>query len=158
MRPRTSWRRPTNNSPDARHRNLVGPNTAFVVLILGLLGIYAELVWPGRVIPGVLGLGSAVAGAFFLFREPLSLPGVALLAVAAGLLAAEALWGPYFLLGSSGAIALAAGFSLLLPEPRRIAPGLCIPLTLVFGAVTTSLAAAAKKARRNKRADIPLRK
>jgi membrane-bound serine protease (ClpP class) len=132
----------------------MGPNTAFVLLILGMLGIYAELVWPGRVIPGILGLGGAVAGAYFLFRPPLSAEGIGLLMAGAVLLIGEALGGPYFLPGSLGTLALTAGFCLMLEPPRRLEPALAIPIALVFGACSLLLATSAKRARRNKWSDL----
>ena len=132
---------------------ILGTNTAFVLLMLGISGIYAELVWPGRVIPGVVGLGGALAGAYFLFRPPLDAPAIALLVAALALLAGEALWGPYLLLGSLGVIALVAGFFLLDP-PRRIEPALGVPVSLVFGVFSMLLAASAKRARRNKRSGL----
>jgi membrane-bound serine protease (ClpP class) len=158
-RPGSIWPSPARNRVEPpQPEQGVGLNTAFVLLIFGLLGIYAELVWPGRVIPGALGLGATVAGAYFLFRPPLNSWGVALLALGAALLFAEALWGPYFLAGVPGAAALSAGFYLLLVPPRRIVPVLAIPVSLVFGAVSIFLAVEAKRARRNKWADLTSRK
>jgi membrane-bound serine protease (ClpP class) len=132
----------------------VGPNAAFLLLIFGVLGIYCEFIWPGRVIPGVAGAAAALAGAFFLFRGPLQVSGLVLLAAGIVLLAAETLAGPYYLLGSFGSIALTAGFALLLSSPRRLSMILAIPMAAVLGGVTTFLAAAAKRARRNKWSDI----
>jgi membrane-bound ClpP family serine protease len=128
----------------------VGPNGAFLLLIFGLLAIYCELIRPGIVLPGVLGAASALAGAYFLFRESLQITGLALLAVAILLLIAEAFTAPYFLLGTLGTIALTAGFGLLLPGSRRIATALGIPVSAVFGIITTLLASVAKRAHRNK--------
>lgn len=92
----------------------------------------------------------ALAGAYFLFRGPFEIAGVVLLAIGVALLIAEALAAPYFVLGTLGSIALTAGFALLLPDRSRIAPGLAIPISALFGAVTTLLASIAKRARRNK--------
>ena len=128
----------------------MGPNGAFLLLVFGLLGVYCEFIWPGRVIPGVLGAAMALAGAYFLFRGPLQIAGLALLGIGVVLLIAEALAAPYFLLGTLGSIALTAVFALLLPDARRIAPGLAIPVSALFGALTTLLASFAKRARRNK--------
>lgn len=132
----------------------VGPNTAFVLLIFGILGIYGELIRPGRVVPGVMGAAAAVTGSYFLFRWPLEIGGIALLSAGALLLIGEACWGPYLVMGALGAIALTAGFSLLLPGPRRILPELAIPLSAVFGILSALLASGAKRARRNKWADL----
>jgi membrane-bound serine protease (ClpP class) len=132
----------------------VGPNTAFVLLILGVVGIYCELIWPGRVAPGVIGAAAAVTGSYFLFRWPLERSGLVLIGAGALFLIAEACWGRYLLLGALGAIALTAGFCCLLPGPRRIVPELAIPLSAIFGLLSAFLAAAAKRARRNKWADL----
>jgi membrane-bound ClpP family serine protease len=132
----------------------VGPNTAFVLLIFGVLGIYCELIWPRRVAPGVMGAAAAVTGSYFLFRWPLEIAGLVLLSAGALFLIAEACWGGNLLLGALGAIALTAGFCLLLPTPRRIVPELAIPLSAMFGLLSALLASRAKRARRNKWADL----
>ena len=131
-----------------------GPNTAFVALIVGALGIYVELIWPGKVIPGVSGSAAALMGAYFLFREPLQAAGVALLAAAGLFFIGEVFWGPCFALGAPGIACLASGFCLLLAPPKRIEPLLAIPVSLVFGVATVALACGVKRARRNKWADI----
>jgi membrane-bound ClpP family serine protease len=132
----------------------VDPNTAFVLLIFGALGIYSELIWPGRVAPGVVGAAAAVTGSYFLFRWPLEIAGLVPLGAGALLLIAEACWGRYLVLGALGALALTAGFCLLLPPPRRIVPELAIPLAAIFGALSAILASGAKRARKNKWADL----
>lgn len=128
----------------------MGPNGAFLLLIFGLLGVYCELIRPGRVIPGVLGVAAALAGAYFLFGGSLRMAGLVLLGIGVLLLMAEALAAPDLLLGILGTIALTAGFVVLLPHSRQIAPGLAIPVSALYGALTTVLASIAKRARRNK--------
>jgi len=128
----------------------VSPNGAFLLLVFGLLGIYCELIWPGRVLPGVLGAAAVLAAAYFLVHESLQWTGLVLLAGATLLLLSEALGGPFFVLGFLGTIALTAGFVLLLPDSRRINPEIAIPVSVAFGTVTTLLASVAKRARRNK--------
>lgn len=132
----------------------VGPNTAFVLLIFGFFGIYAEFLRPGRLFPGLAGAASAITGAFFLFASPFSTSGLLLLSTAALLLAAEAFFGPYFLFGALGAVTLMAGFYFLIPPPRRLEPALSLPLSALFGLLTALLGAIAKRARRNKWADL----
>jgi membrane-bound serine protease (ClpP class) len=132
----------------------VGPNTAFLLLIIGVLAIYGEFLRPGRLLPGLFGSIMAITGSYWLWRNsPLS-PGILLIVLAVLLLIAEALWDTRFIPSILGTICLAGGFSLLFPFERRIAPTLAIPVTIVFGAVTTFLAFEIKRARRNKRLDI----
>lgn len=128
---------------------------AFLVLICGLLALYWEFIWPGRIVPGVLGAAAAVAGAYFLLRPPFQPGGLALVLTGTLLLGCEAAAGPPYLFGALGTVALAAGFAMLLPPPGAIAASAAIPASVVFGAASTVLAASAKRARRNKRPDLP---
>jgi membrane-bound serine protease (ClpP class) len=132
----------------------VGPNVAFLLLIFGVLSIYGEFLRPGRLVPGLLGSVMAITGAYWLWRNSPLVPGVLLIILADLLLTTEALWNARFIPGVLGTISLLAGFSLLFPSARRIAPSLAIPVSIVFGGVTTFLAFEAKRARQNKRSDL----
>ncbi|MFL6352408.1 MAG: hypothetical protein ACJ74Z_11240 [Bryobacteraceae bacterium] len=132
----------------------VGPNTAFLLVIFGVLSMYAEFVRPGRLLPGLLGSVLAVVGAYFLWRNSPLASGVLLVTLAALFLIAETLWDAYFIPSILGTISLALGSAFLFPSERRIALTLAIPGSIVFGAVTTFLAFGAKRARRNKRSDL----
>ena len=137
----------------------IGPNTAFVLTIFGLLAIYAEFVWPGarvaRVIgPGVLGLGSALTGVYFLWLHAPSTLGLELLGAGAALFGLDAIVSSYFIAGIAGTAAIAVGFWKLIDGPHGIQAALAFPLCTVFGIATVFLNERAKRARRNKRADI----
>jgi hypothetical protein len=56
--------------------------------------------------------------------------------------------------GLSATAAMALGFANLLAGPHSLQPVLTIPACLGFGAITMALNRAAKRARRNKRADL----
>lgn len=132
----------------------VGPNAAFLLMIIGVLFIYGEFLRPGRLVPGLFGSILAIAGAYWLWRNSPLERGILFIVLAVLLLIAEALWDALFIPGILGTICLATGLYLLFPSDRRIAPALAIPVSIVFGAVTTFLAFEAKRARRNKRSDI----
>jgi membrane-bound serine protease (ClpP class) len=131
-----------------------GPNAACVLVIAGILGIYLECIRPGRVLPGVVGAAVLILGAYSLDRLSPQPLGLALLAISVALFAAEAIWDSYLLFGICAAAALAAGFRLLFEEPPRISLLLAIAAAAVLGAANIFLASAAKRARRNKRADV----
>jgi membrane-bound serine protease (ClpP class) len=132
----------------------VGPNVAFSILMVGLLLVYVEFLRPGRLLPGLFGSVMAVAGSYWLWRNAPLTPGILLLILAAVLLISETLWSAHFIPGLLGTLTTAAGFFLLFPPERRIALGLAIPISIVFGVTTTFLAFEAKRARRNKRSDL----
>jgi membrane-bound serine protease (ClpP class) len=131
-----------------------GPGAAFVLLIAGLLAVYSEFVWPGRVWPGLSGCALTVAGAYFLWRNAPTAIGLVLIGIAGALFVAEVFLSVDLICGIAGTAALAAGFYVLFPPSRRISPVLSIPVSLAFGGITAFLALAAKRARRNKRSDI----
>jgi membrane-bound serine protease (ClpP class) len=132
----------------------LGPNVSFVLIIFGLLAIYWELLRPGRIYPGMLGAAATLLGAYYLWRLSPTASGLKLLAAAAILFVAEACWNTRCLAGMAATAALILGSSKLFAGPRHIALYLAIPLGLAFGAVTVWLSAAAKRASRNKRADL----
>jgi membrane-bound ClpP family serine protease len=132
----------------------VGPNVAFPMLMVGLVLVYVEFLRPGRLLAGLLGSVMAVAGSYWLWRNSPLTPGILLIILAAVLFIGETLWGTLFIPGLLGTLSLAGGFLLLFPPERRIAPGLVVPISMVFGAITTFLAFESKRARRNKRSDL----
>ncbi len=133
---------------------MIGPNVGFVLAVFGTLGIYCELIWPGRIYPGILGGSALVTGGYFLARHSPTHVGIALTAVAVLLFAAEALWNTRFLAGSLGTVSLAVGFCKMFAQPPSIVRGLAIPVCILFGAATTGLCYAARLARRSKGSDI----
>lgn len=138
---------------------IIGPNTAFVLTIFGLLGIYGELIWPGyrvaRIVgPGALGLGTALTGGYFLWWYTPSPQGLEWLGAAAALFLVDAFVNSYFAASLAAATAMAMGFWKLFDSPPGIQAVLAFPLCAVFGAVTALLNVSAKRARRNKRVDI----
>jgi membrane-bound ClpP family serine protease len=138
---------------------LIGPNTAFVLTIFGLLAIYGELIWPGyrvaRIIgPGVLGLGTVLTGGYFLWWYSPSPQGLEWLGAAAALFLVDAFVNSYFTAGVAATVAMAMGFWKLFDSPPAIQAVLAFPLCAVFGTATAVLSYSAKRARRNKRVDI----
>src|SRR5437868_11412015 len=61
---------------------LMDPNISFLILMIGLAAIYAELNHPGAIIPGVVGIIFVVLAVFALNLLPLRFAGVALILTA----------------------------------------------------------------------------
>jgi membrane-bound serine protease (ClpP class) len=128
----------------------MSPNVAFCLVMLGVLGIYSEFIWPGRVLPGIGGAAAAVTGAHFLWRATPTALGLELLAAAGTIFVLDALADTCFAAGVVATTALAFGFVKLIVGGHGIRPVLAVPWCLMFGAATTWLNWAGRRARRNK--------
>ena len=128
------------------------PNIAFVMLILGALGLYLEFTHPGLILPGVAGGILALLGLAALSVVPINWGGVALLILAVTLFVLEAKFASHGILGAGGAVAMILGALLLVegPPEMRIRLGTAIGVTLPFALITVFLLSLVLKARANK--------
>ncbi|HEY7863230.1 MAG TPA: nodulation protein NfeD [Thermoanaerobaculia bacterium] len=128
----------------SRLEKLVGvvshPNIAYVLFLLGLMGLYFELSNPGAILPGIVG-GIALVLALYAFSVlPVNLAGIVLILFGIALFIAEIKVVSHGLLAAGGAIAMIAGTLLLFagkgetPE-YRVDLGVIIP-TLVLALAT----------------------
>ncbi|MDX6652242.1 MAG: hypothetical protein QOJ38_1023 [Solirubrobacterales bacterium] len=92
---------------------LVNPTVAFLLLSLGALGLVFELFNPGAIAPGALGGVSLLLGLYGTAQLPVTVAGVALLALAIALMLAEAHLATHGILGAAGVGALIASGLLL---------------------------------------------
>jgi membrane-bound serine protease (ClpP class) len=117
------------------------PNVAYVLFLLGLMGLYFELSSPGAILPGIVG-GIALLLALYAFSVlPVNLAGIFLILFGIALFVAEVKVVSHGLLAIGGSVALVAG-SLLLFTGRggdsqyRVDLGILIPsLVLTLGIV-----------------------
>jgi membrane-bound serine protease (ClpP class) len=134
---------------------VIGPNVAFLMTVAGVLGIYCEFIWPGRLLPGIFGAVLLIFGVHALWRLGPTVTGLILIGIAATLFIGDAVWDSRFVAGCAATVALVAGSALLLPRPFQIAPVLAVTLPVILGVVTMGLSYTARRARRNKWSDIP---
>lgn len=132
----------------------MGPSSSFVLALLGILGIYNEFIWPGRILPGLLGAAALVCGSCFLWRHSPSRVGLLFIGLALVLFILESVYRTYFVAGASASACLAVGACILFREGPGIEAGIAIPVSAVFGGITTFLGSVAKRARLNKRVDL----
>ena len=130
---------------------LADPNVAFLLLILGAMGIYWELHAPGMVLPGILGVLLIAMGAYGVYQDSPSWYGMTLVALAILLLTIELKYYTHMVSGIAGTILLAVGALALLQGPRRITPQLAISTSLAFGVITIFLGLLGVRARKSKR-------
>jgi len=115
---------------------LAHPNIAYILLSLGFLGIYFELMNPGAILPGVVGAISLILAFFSLSVLPFSYAGVALILLSILLFIAEIKVPSFGLLTAGGVISLALGGLMLFKTP---VPALRVSLPMIAGVVAFSL-------------------
>lgn len=129
---------------------LTDPNIAFVLLVLGLLGVYWEVHAPGMMVPGILGVLLICAGAYGLYQDAPSWYGVTILVLALILLIIELRYYTHMVSGIAGAILFALGAMVLLTGPRHIAPSLAVAFAIAFGMIVIFLGFLGMRARKEK--------
>lgn len=107
---------------------ITDPTMAYLLLMVGIYGIYFELTSPGFGLPGVAGSISLLLGLFALQMLPVSYAGVALIVLGFALLVAEALMPSFGVLGLGGTVAFVMGSIMLMDTDI---PGFGIPLGLI---------------------------
>lgn len=126
----------------ARQRFLLtisNPNLAYILLMLGLLGLYFEFSNPGAILPGVLG-GICLLLAIFSFQIlPINYVGLILILLAIGLFILEIKIQSYGILSIGGITAMVIGSIMLIKAPiPELQPSLkfiipvAIGLSLIF--------------------------
>jgi len=111
------------------------PNVAYMLLMLGILGIFFEISQPGVILPGAIG-ALALLLAFFGFQTlPVNYVGVLLIVLAVILFILEVAVTSYGMLAVGGLVALTFG-SLMLVETSK--PYLQISREVIFAAVGVS--------------------
>jgi membrane-bound serine protease (ClpP class) len=115
------------------------PNLAYILLMLGLLGLYFEFSNPGAILPGVLGAISLLLAIFSFQILPINYVGLILILLAIGLFVLEVKVQSYGILSVGGIIAMVLGSIMLINAPipelqpslRFIVPT-AIGLSLIF--------------------------
>lgn len=116
---------------------LSNPNIAYILMMIGLVGLYFELSNPGAIFPGVIG-GICLILSFFALRTlPVNYAGVLLILLGVILFIAEIKIPSYGLLTVGGVISLALGSIMLFESPvpyLRASLVVIIPTVIVTAA------------------------
>jgi len=108
------------------------PNIAYILMMIGMAGLYFELSHPGAILPGVIGAISLIL-AFFAFQTlPVNYAGLLLIALAIIFFIAEIKVSSYGLLSVAGLISLILG-SVMLFENIRVSLNLMMPTIVLIG-------------------------
>jgi len=125
------------------------PNIAYILMMIGMAGLYFELSHPGAIFPGVIGAISLIL-AFFAFQTlPVNYAGLLLIALAIIFFIAEIKVSSYGLLSVAGLISLTLG-SIMLFENVRVSLNLMMPTIVMVGGFFVIIAFLAFRAYRGK--------
>lgn len=105
------------HQPDWRNQILAvltDPNIAYILMLLGIYGLFFELSNPGSIFPGVIG-GISLLLALFAFQVlPVNYAGIALIILGISFMIGEAFIPSFGVLGIGGLIAFAVGSIILI--------------------------------------------
>lgn len=97
---------------------ITDPNVAYILMMLGTIGLLAELYNPGAIFPGVIGVISLIL-AFFAFQSlPINYAGLLLILLGVALLIAEIKIVSHGILAAGGVVAMALGSLMLFDVPE----------------------------------------
>jgi len=135
--------------------HIVEPNVAFVLLIIGILGLYVEFNHPGMFAPGVIG-GIAILLAMFAMQQlPVTIVGLALIALSLALFVLEAKFPTHGILGIGGTIAMILGAIMLIQSPwtgMGVRPTTALAVAIPFTVIALVLMRAVLRSRSWKQA------
>lgn len=138
--------------PGWRHkvlRAISNPNIAYILLMIGLAGLYFELSQPGVVLPGVIGAISLVLAFYAMQTIPVNYAGFILILLAVIFFILEIKVASYGMLSLAGTLSLILGSLMLFHvpgQPFRVALPIFIPTVVTVSAFFAGVAALAFRA------------
>ncbi|HRD69925.1 MAG TPA: NfeD family protein [Legionella sp.] len=127
----------TEMNPDWRARFLsiiTNPTVAYFLIMLGIYGLFVELINPGMVLPGAVGVVSLLLALYALHLLPVNYAGLGLIVIGVGFIIAEALTPSFGVLGTGGTVAFILG-SILLINSDLAAYQISWPVILVMAVI-----------------------
>jgi membrane-bound serine protease (ClpP class) len=121
---------------------IVQPDMFFILLLVGVIGLYAEFTHPGMVAPGVVGAIAFLLALFAMHLLPINLTGLLLIALAVALFILEAKYTSHGVLAVGGVVAMMLGALMLVRSPMTgagVSLGAALGATLPFAAITIVL-------------------
>ena len=128
---------------------LSDPNIAYILLLIGLAGLYFEFSTPGAILPGVIGGISLIMAFFAMQTLPVNYAGVALILLSIILFIAEIKVISHGILTIGGIVSLVIGSLMLFqaPDPSlRVSWGVLIPAVSITSLFFIAVIAIAVKA------------
>src|SRR4029077_19949509 len=121
---------------------IVAPDMFFLLLIVGVLGLYTESTHPGMVAPGVVGGICLLLALYAMQLLPVNIVGVLLILLAIAMFILEAKFTSHGVLVAGGIISMLLGALFLIRSPLTsggVSLGIALAVTLPFAAITVFL-------------------
>ncbi len=130
---------------------IVEPDVFFVLMLVGVLGLYTEFTHPGVIAPGVIGGICVVLALYAMHLLPINFAGVLLILLALTLFILEAKYTSHGVLLIGGIVSMLLGATFLVRSPLTpggVSTGLALAVTLPFAFFTVFLMRLVLKSRR----------
>jgi len=134
---------------------IVEPDVVFVLLILGVLGLYTEFTHPGVVAPGVIGGICFILALYALNFLPVNLAGLFLIALALAFFIIEAKMPSHGVLAAGGVVSMFLGAIFLIRSPLTpggVSVGVALAGTIPFAVLVIFLMRLVLRSRKWKKA------
>jgi membrane-bound serine protease (ClpP class) len=121
---------------------IVQPDMFFILLLVGVIGLYTEFTHPGLIAPGVIGAIALLLALFAMHLLPINLTGLLLIVLALALFILEAKYASHGVLGGGGVVAMLLGALMLVRSPLTgagVTLGVALGATAPFAAITIIL-------------------
>ncbi len=130
---------------------IVEPDVFFVLLILGVLGLYTEFTHPGVIAPGVIGGICLILALYAMHFLPVNLAGLFLIALALAFFILEAKAPSHGILAFGGVVSMFLGALFLIRSPLTsggVSVGVALAGTLPFAVLAVVLMRLVLRSRR----------
>lgn len=127
--------------PDWRSKLLAvitNPNVAYILMLLGIYGLFFELYNPGALVPGIVGAISLVLALYAFHVLPVNYAGVALILIGLALIVTELFLPSFGVIGIGGVVAFIIG-SIILMDTDVEGYKVSMPLVITVGAAAAAL-------------------
>ena len=116
-------------------RTIADPNIAYILMMIGLAGLYFEFSHPGAIFPGTIGALCLLLGLYAMQALPVSVTGLLLLALGIVLFVLEIVITSHGILGASGLVALFLGSLMLFDTSTgaHLASSVLYPTIITIG-------------------------
>src|SRR2546427_365116 len=134
---------------------IVQPDVFFVLLILGVLGVYTEFTHPGAIAPGVIGGICLILALYAMNFLPINLAGVFLILLALAFFILEAKASSHGVLALGGVVSMFLGAIFLIRSPLTpggVSVGVALAGTVPFAILSLGLMRLVVRSRRWRRA------